>query len=229
MRSIVNSTLRACSSSARPAGVGCTPRRRAHQQRRAEVVLELRDALADRRRHDVLLLGGARHVPVVADRDEQAQGLQVEVAHGRDDARFVSFRYRNVRRSKLPLDRDRRECLKCAPSPAPDRRRRPETRHAPQLPLAASSIREVGLRDGLQSIRTDPADRAQAASGSATRTPPASARSRSARSCRRSCCRSSPTPPSCVAFAKTLPGLFVSVLVPNLKGAERAHRRPRPT
>ena len=39
------------------------------------------------------------------------------------------------------------------------------------------------------------------------------------------CCRSSPTRAELVAFAKTLPGLFVSVLVPNLKGAERAHRR----
>ena len=32
-----------------------------------------------------------------------------------------------------------------------------------------------------------------------------------------------------VAYAKTLPGLFVSVLVPNLKGAQRAHRRATPT
>ena len=29
-----------------------------------------------------------------------------------------------------------------------------------------------------------------------------------------------------VAFAKTLPGLFASVLVPNLKGAERALEGP---
>jgi hypothetical protein len=38
----------------------------------------------------------------------------------------------------------------------------------------------------------------------------------------RGCCRNSPTPPKLVAFARTLPGLVVSVLVPNLKGAERA-------
>ena len=56
---------------------------RAQQERRAEIRLELRDALADRRRLDVLLLGRARHVAVVADGDEQTQRLQVDVAHAR--------------------------------------------------------------------------------------------------------------------------------------------------
>ena len=59
----------------------------AHQQLDAEVVLELGDALADRRRLDVLLLGGARHRAAVGDRDEQAKRLEVDVAHAVDDRR----------------------------------------------------------------------------------------------------------------------------------------------
>src|SRR6185369_15364672 len=53
----------------------------AHEQLDAEVELELRDALADCRRLDVLQLGGARHRPALADGDEQAQRLDVEVVH----------------------------------------------------------------------------------------------------------------------------------------------------
>ena len=49
-----------------------------------------------------------------------------------------------------------------------------------------------------------------------------SARSKSARSSRRGSCRSSPTPPSSLPLRRRCPGLCVSVLVPNLKGAERA-------
>ena len=82
IRSIVNSTLRACSSTERPAGVGWTPRRERISERRAEVVLELGDPLAHGRGLDVLLRGGARHVLVVADRDQQAQGLEIDVSHG---------------------------------------------------------------------------------------------------------------------------------------------------
>jgi hypothetical protein len=48
----------------------------AHQQRRAEGSLELRDALADGRRLDVLLLGGALDVAVVAHRDQQRSVLR---------------------------------------------------------------------------------------------------------------------------------------------------------
>ena len=59
----------------------------AHQELDAEVVLELGDALADRRRLDVLLLGGARHRAAVGDRDEQAKRLEVDVAHAADDRR----------------------------------------------------------------------------------------------------------------------------------------------
>ena len=59
----------------------------AHQELDAEVLLELGDALADRRRLDVLLLGGARHRAAVGDRDEQAKRLEVDVAHAADDRR----------------------------------------------------------------------------------------------------------------------------------------------
>ena len=50
----------------------------------------------------------------------------------------------------------------------------------------------------------------------------ASVRSRSAPSSRPGSCRSWPTRRNSWRIAKTLPGLFVSVLVPNLKGAEKA-------
>ncbi|MCY1533501.1 hypothetical protein D9M68_688300 [compost metagenome] len=53
----------------------------AQQQRRADRVFELREALADRRADDVGLLAGARDAAAVADGDEQAQGGQVEVSH----------------------------------------------------------------------------------------------------------------------------------------------------
>ena len=82
-------------------------------------------------------------------------------------------------------------------------------------------VREVGLRDGLQSIRTVlPTERKKA--WIRARTPPASARSRSARSFRRKLLPQLADTAELVAYAKTLPGLVVSVLVPNLKGAERA-------
>lgn len=82
-------------------------------------------------------------------------------------------------------------------------------------------IREVGLRDGLQSVRTIlPTERklawVRAAHAAGQREIEAG----------------SFVPPKLLpqmadtaevlAFAKTLPGLFVSVLIPNLKGAERA-------
>jgi hydroxymethylglutaryl-CoA lyase len=90
----------------------------------------------------------------------------------------------------------------------------------PQLP-AHAVVREVGLRDGLQSIRTIVStDRKREwicdafAAG------------------QREMEVGSFVPPKLMpqladtaevlAFAKTLPGLFASVLVPNLKGAERA-------
>lgn len=53
-------------------------------------------------------------------------------------------------------------------------------------------------------------------------TTPASAKSKSARLSRPGCCRNWPDTAELVAYAKTLPGLVTSVLVPNLKGAERA-------
>ena len=90
----------------------------------------------------------------------------------------------------------------------------------PQLPNHAV-IREVGLRDGLQSIQTVlPTERKiewiQAAYEAGQREievgsfVPARLLPQLADTA------------ELVAFAKTLPGLFVSVLVPNLKGAERA-------
>src|SRR2546430_8811005 len=92
--------------------------------------------------------------------------------------------------------------------------------HVPVTPNAVV-IREVGLRDGLQSIKTilpTPRKlewlRAAFASGM------------------REIEVGSFVPPrllpqladtaEVLAYAKTLPGLFASVLVPNLKGAERA-------
>ncbi len=70
--------------------------------------------------------------------------------------------------------------------------------------------------------RADDADRSQARMAARRATTRACAKSRSARSFRRGCCRSSPTPRKSSPSRKTLPGLTVSVLVPNLKGAERA-------
>ena len=55
----------------------------AQQQLDAEVLLELGDPLADRRRLDVLLLGGARHRATVDDGDEEAKRLEIDVAHRR--------------------------------------------------------------------------------------------------------------------------------------------------
>jgi hydroxymethylglutaryl-CoA lyase len=88
-------------------------------------------------------------------------------------------------------------------------------------------VREVGLRDGLQSIRTvlaterkiewirgaHDAGQREIEVGSFV---PAHLLPQLADTA------------ELVAFAKTLPGLVVSVLVPNLKGAERAIA-PRPT
>lgn len=90
----------------------------------------------------------------------------------------------------------------------------------PQLPTYAV-IREVGLRDGLQSIQTLlPTERKtewiRAAYEAGQREievgsfVPARLLPQLADTA------------ELVAFAKTLPGLFVSVLVPNLRGAERA-------
>ena len=91
-------------------------------------------------------------------------------------------------------------------------------------------IREVGLRDGLQSIAAHAADRRTSSSGCARRydaglreievgsfVPPqaAAAAGRHRRAGR--------------ARAARCPGLAASVLVPNLKGAERGDRRAAPT
>jgi hydroxymethylglutaryl-CoA lyase len=83
------------------------------------------------------------------------------------------------------------------------------------------TVREVGLRDGLQSLsRTMPtAQKIEWLRASSRR---ACARSRSARSCRARLLPQLADTAELVAFARTLPGLTVSVLVPNLKGAERA-------
>ena len=113
---------------------------------------------------------------------------------------------RNVGRSEIPLA-GLSGMSRVSPTPAPTGGTEPETTAPMPTPSRRVVIREVGLRDGLQSIAHHPADRAQEANGSAPRTRPASARSRSARSCRRACCRSWPTPPSWSRFAKTLPGL----------------------
>ena len=169
----------------------------------------------------------ARDVPVLADRDEQAQRLQVDVAHAAIIA-ASDIPNRKLERFRNTL------CGFGGMSKVRQRRRYDsarsdtETDACPRFPAHVVDPRSRPARRPAE--HPDASCRPSARSnGSATPTPPASARSRSARSCRRACCRSSPTPPSCVAYAKTLPGLFVSVLVPNLKGAERAHRgRRRP-
>ena len=87
------------------------------------------------------------------------------------------------------------------------------------IPHDSVLISEVGPRDGLQSVGAHHAHRAQAGAGSTRCTPPACARSRSAPSCRPSCCRRWPTRPRWCATRCTLPGLTVMALVPNLRGA----------
>jgi len=86
---------------------------------------------------------------------------------------------------------------------------------------AQAVIREVGLRDGLQSIATTlPTDRKLDWIGAAH-----AAGQREIEVGSFVPARLLPQladTAELVAFAKTLPGLFVSVLVPNLKGAERA-------
>ena len=59
-------------------------------------------------------------------------------------------------------------------------------------------------------------------SGSLTLMQPACVSWKSARSCRRGRCRQLADTTEVLAFAKSLPGLVASVLVPNLKGAEKA-------
>src|SRR6185436_20776426 len=96
----------------------------------------------------------------------------------------------------------------------------PETCRMPSFPERAT-VREVGLRDGLQSIRTVlPTERKKAwiraAHGAGQREievgsfVPVKLLPQLADTA------------ELVEYAKTLPGLVVSVLVPNLKGAERA-------
>ena len=82
MRSIVKSTVRACSSERHAGRRGLHAAAAAHQDRRAERGLELRDALADGRRLDMLLHRGALDVLQVAYRHQQAQRLDVDIAHG---------------------------------------------------------------------------------------------------------------------------------------------------
>jgi len=72
----------------------------AHQQRRAERVLELRNPLADRRRLDVFLRCGLLDVAVVADRDQQAQRLHIKVLHR---GRLREIPFRNFSASDIPL------------------------------------------------------------------------------------------------------------------------------
>ncbi len=102
---------------------------------------------------------------------------------------------------------------------------RPETNDGPstaaRLPRSVV-IREVGLRDGLQSIATILSDRAKIEWIRARLRRPASARSRSAPSCRRACCRSWPTPPSWSPLPRRCRASFASVLVPNLQAAPKA-------
>ena len=66
--------------------------------------------------------------------------------------------------------------------------------------------------------------RRRRSSGFATRMPRVNARSKSVRSYLPACCRNSPTPPNSSHSPEHCTGLFVSVLVPNLKGAAACAR-----
>jgi hypothetical protein len=61
------------------------------QERRSQAVLELCDAVADRGGLDVFMVCRPRHALVVANRDQQPQGPEVDVSHGRDDPSFQTF------------------------------------------------------------------------------------------------------------------------------------------
>jgi len=153
---------------------------------------------------------------VLADGDEQAQRLDVEIAHRADDASAVPIGKRGV--SELPPPRNAGTSRVTRSPPA---ERQAGDRFAmPSLP-AHVVVREVGLRDGLQSIQAVLATerkkwwiRAAHAAGQReievgsfvpARLLPQLADTGDV-----------------VAAALALAGLTVSVLVPNLKGAERA-------
>ena len=87
----------------------CDARRRrldsappAHEELRAELTLQLGDALADRRRLDVFLFGGDLDVRAIADGDEQPEGFEIEVLHGASRWRR-GVPDRNPMRPKIPL------------------------------------------------------------------------------------------------------------------------------
>ena len=115
----------------------------AHQQLDAEVLLELGDALADRRRLDVLLLGGARHRATVDDRDEEAKRLEVDVAHRRMIASGLPLR--KLGDSEIPPVGPG-GTSRVASLPALPGGRTGDLSFMPSFPERAI-VREVGLRD----------------------------------------------------------------------------------
>ena len=69
---------RASIASASPAGVGRMPVLRRSNSVTPSDSFELGDTLADRRRRDVLALGGLRHAALFEDRDEELEGGEIE-------------------------------------------------------------------------------------------------------------------------------------------------------
>mgnify|MGYP003694058423 CR=1 FL=1 len=218
MRSIVKRTLRACSSRRQPAGVVCTPRRAAHQQLDAEVVLELGDPLADRRHGSMCSCSAARAIERQSQTATNRRSVFRSMSRTPNDRPLtVPFRKPGI----LQIHgRGSRGTSQVTPTPASDGG--PALGHAPcrAFLTASSSARSACATDCRASDR--PADRAQAQSGSAHAHAAGQPRSRSARSFRPSCCRSLPTPPSWSPTPKTLPGL-----VRLGAGAEPEGRRAR--
>src|SRR5205823_2595115 len=124
------------------------------QQRHADAVLERSDALADRRRDNRLAFRGARDVSLVANRDEHAQRHRIEIAaHA---ATILDVPVRNESRSEIDqqsfegMSKVRAWSL----SYVTFRRKRVSNENEKTALPAHVVIREVGLRDGLQSIAT---------------------------------------------------------------------------
>ena len=192
MRSSVNRTLFACSSTERPAGVGSTPRRERIKSAvpRSCSSWAIRLLTAD---GSMCSSSAARAMLRCSQTaTSRRKDLRSMSRMARDDGWFcVSALEWLAFQSTTGCGS--RECLKSSPFTGPDRRA-PETRHAAvpppgRDPRSRPSRRPAEHPDGA-------ADRAQDRVDPRRATTPASARSRSALSSRRTSCRSSPTRPS---------------------------------
>jgi hydroxymethylglutaryl-CoA lyase len=179
---------------------------------RVNLLFELGQTLADCRRANVFLLSCPGDIAVVAGGHEQPQSGEIQVTHGKTfligNAGTTIYRFTIIRgNSKVCQTVELLET-------------NPMTAAPPSLPRKVV-IREVGLRDGLQSIATIvsterklewlrdavAAGQTEIEVGSFV---PAKLMPQLADT------------EKVLAYAKTLPGLFASVLVPNLRGADGA-------